>query len=181
MAPYETIYGRKCRSPIGWFEVGEIELIGPNLVHQAMEKGVLRFGKKGKLSPWYIGPYRISKRVDKVAYELELSLKLAAVHLVFHVSMLKKCLSDPSLIVPTENIGIKDSLSYEKVTIQILDRQVHKLRTEEVVSAKVLWRNQYSKEATWEAEEDMKMRHQHLFRSGEISNHAALRWLLVIE
>ncbi|XP_049357046.1 uncharacterized protein LOC125821703 [Solanum verrucosum] len=173
-----ALYGRKCRSPIGWLEVGEVELIGPNLVHQAMEnmkiiqetlkttqshqksytyvrrrdlefevddwfylnispmKDVMRFGKKGKLSPWYIGPYRISKRVDKVAYELDLPSELAAVHLVFHVSMLNKCLGDPSLIVPTDNIGIKDNLSYENVTIQILDR--HKLRTKEVSSAKVL-------------------------------------------
>ncbi|WMV09835.1 hypothetical protein MTR67_003220 [Solanum verrucosum] len=118
-------------------------------------KGVMRFGKKGKLSPWYIGPYRISKNVDKVAYELELHLELAAFHLVFHVSMLKNCLRDPSLNVPTENIGIQDNLSYEKLPVQILDRQVHKLRTKEVASAKVLWRNQYVEEATWEAEEDM--------------------------
>ncbi|WMV09832.1 hypothetical protein MTR67_003217 [Solanum verrucosum] len=87
----------------------------------------MRFGKKGKLSPSYIGPYTISKMVDKVAYELELPSELATVHLVFHVSMLKKCLKDPSLIVPTENIGLKDSLSYEKLPVQILDRKVHKL------------------------------------------------------
>ncbi|WMV09834.1 hypothetical protein MTR67_003219 [Solanum verrucosum] len=85
--------------------------------------------------------------------------------------MLKKCLIDPSLIVSTENIGIKDNLSYEKLLVQILDRQVHKLRTKEVASAKVLWRNQYVEEATWEAEEDMKRRHPHLFRSEQISNH----------
>ncbi|WMV09839.1 hypothetical protein MTR67_003224 [Solanum verrucosum] len=134
-------------------------------------KGVMRFGKKGKISPWYIGPYRISKWVDKVGYELELPSELEAVHLLFHVSMLKKCLRDPSLIVPTENIGIKDSLSYEKLPVQILDRQVHKLRTKEVASAKVLWRNQYVEEATCEAEEDMKRRYPHLFRSEQISNH----------
>ncbi|WMV09833.1 hypothetical protein MTR67_003218 [Solanum verrucosum] len=134
-------------------------------------KGVMRFGKKGKLSPWYIGPDRISKRVDKVAYEMELPSELAAVHLVFHVYMLKKCLRDPSLIVPTENIGINDSLSYEKLLVQILDRQVHKLRSKEVASTKDLWRNQYVEEATWEAEEDMKRKHPHLFRSREISNH----------
>ncbi|WMV50809.1 hypothetical protein MTR67_044194 [Solanum verrucosum] len=95
-------------------------------------KGVMRFVKKGKLSPWYIGPYRISKRVGNVAYELELSQELAAVHPVFHISMLKKCMSNPSLIIPTEDISIKDSLSYEEIPIQILDRQVHKLRTKEV-------------------------------------------------
>ncbi|WMV19510.1 hypothetical protein MTR67_012895 [Solanum verrucosum] len=77
---------------------------------------------KEKLSPWYIGPNKISKRVGNVAYELELPSKLAAVHLVFHISMLKKCLGDPSRIVPTENIGIKYNLSYEEMPIEILDR-----------------------------------------------------------
>uniref|UniRef100_A0A1S3WXM6 Tf2-1-like SH3-like domain-containing protein n=1 Tax=Nicotiana tabacum TaxID=4097 RepID=A0A1S3WXM6_TOBAC len=126
MAPYEALYGRKCRSPIGWFEVGEAELLGPNLVQQAMEKvklirdqlrtaqsrhksyadirrrdlefdvedwvflkvspmkGVMRFGKKGKLSPRYVGPYKIIRRIGRVAYELDLLLELEAVHPVFH-------------------------------------------------------------------------------------------------
>ena len=127
MAPYEALYGRKCRSPIGWFEVGETILFGPDLVHQAMEKvkviqqrlgtaqsrhksyadvrrrglefaigdwvflkvspmkGVMRFGKKGKLSPRYIGPYKIIRRFGQVAYELELPQELSIVHPVFHV------------------------------------------------------------------------------------------------
>ncbi|WMV08801.1 hypothetical protein MTR67_002186 [Solanum verrucosum] len=101
-------------------------------------KGVKRFGKKGKLSPRYIDPYIISKRVGNVAYELELPQKLAAVHPVFHNSMLKKCMRDPSLIIPTEDIGIKDRLSYEEIPFQILDRQVRKLRTNEVASIKIL-------------------------------------------
>ncbi|XP_049389197.1 uncharacterized protein LOC125853525 [Solanum stenotomum] len=154
-----ALYGRKCKSPIGWFEVGEVELIGPNLVHQAMEKvkiiqETLKTTQSHQKSYTYVRRRDlefevddwISKRVDKVAYEFDLPSELATVHLVFHVSMLKKCLGDPSLIVPTENIGIKDNLSYENVTIQILDR--HKLRTKEVVSAKVLWSNQYVEEAT---------------------------------
>ncbi|WMV10072.1 hypothetical protein MTR67_003457 [Solanum verrucosum] len=104
-------------------------------------KGVMRFGKKGKLSPWYIGPYRISKRIGNVAYELEIPQELAAIHSIFHISMLKKCMGDPLLIIPTKNIGIKDNLSYEEILVQILDRQVRKLRTKEVASVKVLWRN----------------------------------------
>jgi len=72
----------------------------------------MRFGKKGKLSPRYTGPYRISKMVGNVAYELELPQELAAVHPVFHIYMLNKCMGDPSLIIPTEDIGIKDNLSY---------------------------------------------------------------------
>ncbi|WMV25453.1 hypothetical protein MTR67_018838 [Solanum verrucosum] len=133
-------------------------------------KGVMRFGKKGKLSPRYIGPYRISKRVDNVAYELELPRELATVYLVFHISMLKKFMGDPSLIIPTEDIGIKDSLSYEKIPVKILDRQVRKLRTKEVVSVKVLSRNKFVEEATWEVEEDMNKRYPHLFDSGEVPN-----------
>ncbi|WMV59117.1 hypothetical protein MTR67_052502, partial [Solanum verrucosum] len=97
-------------------------------------KGFMRFGKKGKLSPRYIRPYRISKRIGNVAYELELSQQLPVVHPVFHVSMLKKCMGNPSLIIPTEDIGMKDRLSYEEITVLILDRQVCKFRTKEVAS-----------------------------------------------
>ena len=79
-----------------------------------------------------------SQRIVNVAYELELPQELATVHLVFHISMLKKCMGDPSLIIPTENIGIKDNLSYKEIHVQILDRQVRKLRTKEVASVKVL-------------------------------------------
>ncbi|WMV29825.1 hypothetical protein MTR67_023210, partial [Solanum verrucosum] len=77
-------------------------------------KGVMRFGKKGNLSPRYIGPYKISNRMGNIAYELELPQELAAIHPVFHISMLKKCMGDPSPIIPTEDIGIKDTLSYEE-------------------------------------------------------------------
>ncbi|WMV50782.1 hypothetical protein MTR67_044167 [Solanum verrucosum] len=70
-------------------------------------KGVMRFGKKGKLSPRYVGPYRILKRIGKVAYELELPVELAAVHLVFHVSLLKKCVGDPTSIMPLESVTVK--------------------------------------------------------------------------
>ncbi|WMV14649.1 hypothetical protein MTR67_008034 [Solanum verrucosum] len=81
--------------------------------------------------------------------------------------MLKKSMGDPSLIIPTENIGIKDSLSYEEIPVQVLDRHVRKLRTKEVASVKVLSRNQFVEETTWEAEEDMKKRYPHLFESEE--------------
>ncbi|WMV58579.1 hypothetical protein MTR67_051964 [Solanum verrucosum] len=92
-------------------------------------KGLMRFGKKGKLSPRYIGPYKISKRIGNIAYQLELPQELVVVHPVFHISMLKKCIGDLSLIVPTEVIGIKEILSYEEIPVQILDSQVRKLRT----------------------------------------------------
>ncbi|XP_059282047.1 uncharacterized protein LOC132035912 [Lycium ferocissimum] len=126
-------------------------------------KGVMRFGKKGKLSPRYIGPYRILRKVGLVAYELELPQDLTAVHPVFHVSMLRKCVRDPSLIVPADTITVKDGLTYEEIPVAILDRQVRKLRTKEVASVKVLWRSQKVEEATWEAEEDMKSKYPFLF------------------
>ncbi|WMV50583.1 hypothetical protein MTR67_043968 [Solanum verrucosum] len=84
--------------------------------------------------------------------------------------MLKKCMRYPSLIIPTEDIGIKDSLSYEEIHLPILDRQVCKLRTKEVVSVNDLWRNQFVEEATWEAKEDIKKRYPHLFKFGEVPN-----------
>ncbi|WMV32438.1 hypothetical protein MTR67_025823 [Solanum verrucosum] len=90
----------------------------------------------------------LSKRIGNVAYELELPSELAAVNPVFHISMLKNCMGDPSRNIPTEDIGIKDSLSYEEIPIQLLDHQIYKLRTKEVASFKVLWRNQFVEEAT---------------------------------
>ncbi|KAH0719580.1 hypothetical protein KY285_015611 [Solanum tuberosum] len=124
MTPYEALYGRRCRSPVGWFEVGEAALIGPDSVLDAIEKGVMRFGKKGKLSPRYVGPYRILKGI--------------------------------SSIVPLESVAMKDSLSYKDVPVEILDRQVRRLRNKEVASVKVWWRSQSIEEATWEAEVAMK-------------------------
>ncbi|WMV10056.1 hypothetical protein MTR67_003441 [Solanum verrucosum] len=123
-------------------------------------KRVMRIGLLSNISRKFLLYHLISKRIDNVAYELELPQELAAVHPVFHVSILKKCMGDPSLIIPTEDIGIKDRLSYKEIPLQILDRQVRKLRTKEVASVKVLWRNQF-------VEEDMKKRYPHLFESGE--------------
>ena len=207
MAPFESLYGRRCRSSVGWFEMGEMALIGPNLVLDAMEKvrtirerlktaqshqksysdvrrrdlefevndwvylkvspmkGVVRFGKKGKLSPRYVGPYQIVKRVGSVAYELDLPLEMSMVHPVFHVSMLRKCLGDPSSIVPLEVVNVEENLSYEEVPVEILDRQVKRLRNKEIASVKVLWRNQLVESATWEAEADMMKRYPYLFQS----------------
>lgn len=85
-------------------------------------KGVKRFGKKGKLSLCYIGPYKILSRYDNVAYEFELMTNLVSVHPVFHVSLLKKCIEDPALIISLKSVGVKDRLSYDKVPVEILDR-----------------------------------------------------------
>ncbi|WMV18848.1 hypothetical protein MTR67_012233 [Solanum verrucosum] len=89
-------------------------------------KGVMRFGKKGELSPRYVGPYQILRSVGKVAYELDFPNELASVHLVFHVSMLKKCVGDPTSIFTLEDLGVKENLSYEEVSIEILNRTDHR-------------------------------------------------------
>ncbi|WMV22926.1 hypothetical protein MTR67_016311 [Solanum verrucosum] len=128
-------------------------------------RGVMRFGKKGKLNPRYVGPYQILKRIGKVAYELELPADLATVHPVFHISLLKKSVGDPASTVPLESVAVKDSLSYEDVPVEIVDRQVIRLRNKEVASVKVLWRSQSVDGATWEAEATMKAKYPHLFPS----------------
>ena len=84
-------------------------------------KGVMRFAKKGKFSPRYIGPYKILKRIGKVKNELDLPAKLAAVHPVFHISLLKMCVGNPASIVSLKSVSVKDSLSYEDVPVEILD------------------------------------------------------------
>ncbi|WMV25057.1 hypothetical protein MTR67_018442 [Solanum verrucosum] len=168
MAPFEALYGRRCQFPVGSFEVGEFSLLGPEVVMRPRRKispmrEVMRFGKKGKLSPRYVGPYEILKRVRKVAYELKLPIELAPVHPVFHISMLKKCIGDPVSILPLEGLGVDENLSYEEALVEILDRQVKKLRNKEVASVKILWRNHLVEGTTWEAEADMKSRYPHVF------------------
>ncbi|WMV51065.1 hypothetical protein MTR67_044450 [Solanum verrucosum] len=128
-------------------------------------KGVMTFGKKGKLSPRYVDPYLILKTIGKVAYELELPVDLAAVHPVFHISLLKRCVGDLASMVPLESVVVKDSLSYEDVPVEILDHRVRRLRNKEVISVKVLWKSQSIEGATWEAEAAMKSKYPHLFPS----------------
>lgn len=111
-------------------------------------KGVMRFGKKGKLSPRYVGPYQILKCIGKVAYELDLPNELAPVHLVFYVSMLKKCIGDPASIIPLEGLGVDESLSYEEVPVEIPDLKVKRLRNKEIASMKVLRINHLVEGAT---------------------------------
>ena len=126
----------------------------------------MRFGRKGKLSPRYVGPYDILHRVGEVAFELALPTKLASLHPVFHVSMLKKVLGDPTSILPVEGLEVDEDLSYEKVPVEILNRQVKRLRNKEIATVKVLWRNHLVESATWEAEADMRYRYPHLFSCG---------------
>ncbi|WMV25013.1 hypothetical protein MTR67_018398 [Solanum verrucosum] len=166
MAPFEALFGWRCRSPMGWFEECDVALIGSVLISPM--KGVVRFGKKEKLSPRYIGLYQVLRHIGKVAYEfdfayeLDLPSDLSSVHSVYHVSLLKKCISDPTYIVPLERLGIRVRISYEEVPFEILDRQIRELRNREVASIKVLRRNQMVEGATWEADANMMSRYPHL-------------------
>ncbi|KAL5566874.1 hypothetical protein UlMin_030038 [Ulmus minor] len=126
-------------------------------------KGVMRFGKKGKLSPRYIGPFEILEMVDKVAYKLALPSELAAVHNVFHVSMLRKYVSDPSHVLVSEPIKVREYLTNQEQPVQILDRKDKALRNKVIPLVKVLWRNHKVEEATWEREDEMRAKYPHLF------------------
>ncbi|GKF22339.1 hypothetical protein Tco_0074661 [Tanacetum coccineum] len=91
-------------------------------------KGVIRFGKRGKLNPWYIGPFKILKRVGSVAYTFELPEELSSVYSTFHVSNLKKCLSDESLVMPMKELRLDEKLNFVEEPIEIMDREVKQLR-----------------------------------------------------
>ncbi|WVZ51710.1 hypothetical protein U9M48_002825 [Paspalum notatum var. saurae] len=195
MAPFEALYGRRCRTPLNWSEPGERVTFGPNLVNKprsnnlkraqsrqksysdrrrrplAFEegdhvylkvspmKGVHWFGVKGTLAPRYVGQFKITERCGPVAYRLELPSHLAAVHDVFHVSQLKKCLRVPKAAVNTSQIQIEPDLTYEEKPIRILDRKQRSTRRRTINFYKVQWSNHSEEEATWEQEEYLRTKH----------------------
>ncbi|XP_016743218.1 uncharacterized protein [Gossypium hirsutum] len=126
-------------------------------------KKVLRFGLNGKLSPRFIGPYQIIKRVGIVAYQLELPLELNCIHDVFRISMLRRYRSDPSHIIPVEEIEVRPNMTFEEESVQILNRDVKVLRRKSIPLVKVLWWNHNMEEATWEPENAMHQQYLHLF------------------
>ncbi|XP_024963608.1 uncharacterized protein LOC112503860 [Cynara cardunculus var. scolymus] len=126
-------------------------------------KGVVRFGKQGKLSPRYIGPYKIIERVGEVAYKLELPEELQGIHNTFHVSNLRKCLADESTEVTLKDIKVDKTLSYIEQAEAITDRKVRKLRNKEISLVKVQWKHHRGLEATWELEKNMRLKYPHLF------------------
>ena len=130
-------------------------------------KKILRFGKKGKLSPRFIGPYRVLKRVGPVAYQLELPPELNRIHDVFHVSMLRCYRANPAHVMPVAKIEVQTDLTFEEEPVQILARDVKVLRRKSVPLVKVLWHNHGREEATWEAEETMRQQYPQLVGSGK--------------
>ena len=121
------------------------------------------FEKRGKLSPRYIGPFEIVERIGPVAYRLDLLEELSRVHNVFHISMLRKYILDPSHVLETPEIELSDDLSYVEQLVQILGREEKELRNKTISLVKVLWRNHLVEEATWEREDQMRSQYPHLF------------------
>ena len=205
MAPFEALYGRKCRTPTCWSEAGEKPVAGPELILETTEKinaarehmkaardrqksyadkrrknlefqagdfvmlkvspwkGVIRFGKRGKLSPRYIGPFRILQRIGPVAYKLELPEELSGIHNVFHVSNLRKSHVDDTMIVPLKDVQVDEKLRYQEEPEMVLERKVKRLRNKDIGMVKVQWRHHRGTDVTWESEEDMKRKYPQLF------------------
>ncbi|GJV79036.1 putative reverse transcriptase domain-containing protein, partial [Tanacetum coccineum] len=150
-APFEALYDRKCRFPIMSAEVEESHLIGPELVQETTKKisqSVVRFGKKGKLEPRFVGPFEIIEKVSLVAYRLDFPKELDGVHDTFHVSNLKKCLADPTLQVPLDEIRVDDMLNFVEDPMKIIEREFKKLKRGRIAIIKVRWNSKRGPEFT---------------------------------
>ncbi|KAI3743880.1 hypothetical protein L1987_56947 [Smallanthus sonchifolius] len=205
MAPFEALYGRKCRSPICWNEIFEAQITGPELIQETSDKilqirdnirvarsrqksyadkrrkplefqvgdlvllkvspwkGVIRFGRKGKLAPRYVGSFKIIERIGKVAYKLELPPSLGNVHPTFHVSNLKKCLADENLHIPLDDVRIDETMHFVERPVEIMDREIKQLKRSRIPIVKVRWESKRGPEFTWEREDQMKLKYPHLF------------------
>nr|GFC08326.1 reverse transcriptase domain-containing protein [Tanacetum cinerariifolium] len=131
-APFEALYGRKCRSPKSYADLKckpmEFQVGDKVMPKVSPWKGVVCFGKRGKLNPRYDGPFKVLERVGDVAYKLDLSEELSRVHNMFHVSNLKKCHADEPLAVPLDVLHFDDKLHFIEEPVEIVDREVKRLK-----------------------------------------------------
>ena len=136
------------------------------------KRGVIRFGKRGKLSPRYIGPFEVLERVGAVAYRLALPLSLSSVDEVFHVSMLQKYTSDPTHIMDWGEFVVDADGTFKEGPMCIMDSREQVLRGKTVRLVNVLWQHQGVEEATWEREDTMRANYPFLFnKEGALSSH----------
>ncbi|GKE97393.1 hypothetical protein Tco_0020744 [Tanacetum coccineum] len=126
-------------------------------------KGVVCFGKWGKLNPRYVGPFEVLAKVGAVAYKLELPQELSRVHSIFHVSNMKKCYSDEPLAIPLDGLHIDDKLHFVEEPIEIMDREVNRLKQRRISIVKVWWNSRRGLEFTWEREDQFQKKYLHLF------------------
>ncbi|GJT46380.1 hypothetical protein Tco_0955095 [Tanacetum coccineum] len=126
-------------------------------------KGVVRFGKRGKLNPKYVGPFKVLKRVGDVAYKLEHLEELSRVHNTFRVSNLKKCHADEPLVVPLDGLHFDDKLQFVEEPIKITDRKVKQLKQSRIPLVKVRWNSKRGPKFTWEREDQFKKKYPHQF------------------
>ncbi|GKC01830.1 hypothetical protein Tco_0993440 [Tanacetum coccineum] len=155
------------KSPILWAKIGESSLTGLELVQEITDKpldfkvgdrvllkvtpwkGVVHFGKKGKLTPRYVRPFEILERIGLVAYRLRLLEELDSVHDTFYVSNLKKCLVDANLYVPLDEIKVDKTLRFVEEPVEIMDREIKKLKRRKIALVKVRWNSKRGPEFTW--------------------------------
>ncbi|GKA85699.1 putative reverse transcriptase domain-containing protein [Tanacetum coccineum] len=186
VAPFEALDGQKCRSPVCWAKVGEVQLTGPE-IRKPMEfqvrdrvmlkvspwKGVVHFGKRGKLNPRYVRPFKVSKKVGVVSYKLELLQEMSRVHNMFHVSNLKKCYADEPFVVLLDGLHIHDKLYFVEEPVEIMDREVKRLKQRRITIVKVQWNSRRGPENTWEREDQFRKKYPHLFTKTALSSSAA--------
>ncbi|GJW58408.1 putative reverse transcriptase domain-containing protein [Tanacetum coccineum] len=167
-APFEALYSRKCCSPIMWAEVGEGQLIGPELVEETTKK-ILQIKDRLKATRDRQKSYADKRRkplefsVGTVVYQLDLLEELNGVHDTFHVSNLKKCLADPTLKVPLDEIRVDVKLNFMEEPVEILEREFKKLKRNRIAIVKVRWNSKRGPEFTLEREDQMKLKYPHLF------------------
>ncbi|GJW38112.1 putative reverse transcriptase domain-containing protein [Tanacetum coccineum] len=150
-------YANKRRKPLE-FSIGDYVLL-----KLLPWKGVIRFGKKGKLAPRFVGPFEIVEKVGPMAYRLDLLEELNSVHDTFHVSNPKKCLADPTLQVPLDEIRVDAKLNFVEEPVEILEREFKKLKRSKIVIVKVRWNSKRGPEFTWEREDQIKLKYPHFF------------------